>query len=296
MQRETGISLENQARKAIKPSFFDFLSSGNKDEESARLFKEAGSKYVTEKKFPDAMRCFNESNMIYKTMKTERSTVLENLRMMIEYGKEVLKRDELIALYKEIGQYYSKEGGISNISKYNKQNLEISSIYEKDDDYENALKILNDCVADPYTEDNVSEAKVRLLLKLEQYEEVSNTYKKMAEKQLEKKFGNIIARKNILMSVISGLVASINFGKEQYEYLDRLDKENSFERSTEGRFIISLLESLDSMNVENFEIACGSYDRIVKLTVDQVSILIKVKQYLTGKETIEKEFKEPNFN
>lgn len=66
---DTGKSLEAKDRKrASKSKFFDMFSSGDKQDECAKLLKQASGKYITEKDNVSAIRCLKDCNRVYEEM------------------------------------------------------------------------------------------------------------------------------------------------------------------------------------------------------------------------------------
>lgn len=188
-----------------------------------------------------------------------------------------MDRDELIATYLKIADHYSLK---SDMSRYNLQYIEIAKLHEQDEEYIEALKILNKCIEEKTNYDKVLEKRSTIQMKLEKFADASKTFESMAERQLKKTLGAFSARKHICMSILCALVFDVVLAKNKFDHFTNTD--HTFESSKEGTLVSQVLEAIYKNDVDGFEYACADFDRIVNLTPEQVLLLTKTKHSLTG--------------
>lgn len=298
----SGKSLEEQAKKKSKVSFFSklFLSDFVNDdiEQSAILYKSAGKQYVIEKNYKCAIKCFEESHNIYNSL-NKKSDSIESLKMIVDNCSELLDTEEQIFYRQKIADLYISNDSNYAMSNRNKQLMEISHMLELEDRFDESLEYLNKCTNSGYEIIKLSEKKADLCLKLNKFKEASIEYKKICDNQI-KNHGVTYARKYIMMSIICATVVSPEYGKEINDFycFNKLDNKRDYLISNEGRFTSEIIESTLTFNKEQFEIACGNYERVVKFNAVQLDLLWMIKDKITGDIQIgnnDTEIEEPDF-
>lgn len=271
--------LEEQAKlKYNKKNLFAFLGApDDSKEEAALLFKQAASKYFTEKSYDNAIRCIKQSLDIYLELKNYSVDVKSNMKLLLQYSlcSENCGSDTLINLRKNLADIYSING---DLVEYNDQYIEISKILEKDGKLDEALKQLLNCAVDKMY-GKVLERKGELLIKLCKYEDAAKVFQTAGEKYIEKSTltGPIYARSLFFASVLNAMATkNIVFLNNQLRDISNFDP--SFQNCIEGKNVGLIVKSLNDGNVEEFENACKSYESYKKLTPQQVDLLIIAKE------------------
>lgn len=283
---ESGKAIEKKARDRLnKTSIFDMFSMEQKRDECVTLLKQAGNRYLTEKNPTDGIRCLKDCNEIYREIKGEEHLICENLRLMVQHGKDVCSLEEIMSFYVAIADYHGLKG---DLSRYNAQYLEMAKIYEDANQLDLALSALTKCVDDKYP-DKVLEKKADILLKLKKYADASNIFQQVAENQLAKPLGSFSARKQFCMAMLCVLaLGDLVLAERSLNSINNADY--AFASTKEGILVTDILKALNDNNQENFEYACADYDKIIKLTPTQVDLLMDAKSMLTGKEGVDEDY------
>lgn len=292
-----GKSLEDEAKKKLnQKGFFGLFLEDDRMEKSAKLYKEAANKYIVEKKLKDAIRCLNERYQLCKSL-NDHINLLDCLNIVVNSCCGALTTDEVIKYRQMIADAYLTSTYTSALTNRNKQLMEIAYLFEINGQSEKALESLNNCSEDKYESIKLSEKKISLCIKLKRYDDAFTEYKKLTDTQL-KNYGMIFAKKNVMMTVICATVISLEKGKEMNNYycFNVLDSKRSYMNSLEGIFTSNLVDAVECFDNEKFEIACGSYDRIIKFDAVQTSLLFLIKDRISGNDTSnEEKDDEPDF-
>ncbi len=282
----SGKTLENQASLLLnKRSLIDwFINQDDLKEDAALLYKQAASKYFTEKDINNAMRCLKKSTQIYSGIKTCSVNVKENIKLLIQYNKSVDNCDSnvLIKLYKELADIYSVSGDMMN---YNEQHIEIAKILEKDNKCEEGLEQLSHCVDDKMYE-KVLEKKADLLLKIKKYNEALKIFQAAGEKHIEKSktVGSIYARPLFFMSMLCAMATkNLALINDHFNILTNID--HVFQNSNEGKRIEEFVKALNDCNIDDFTNACKSYESCKKFTPQQIEMLLLARELIDGVNT-----------
>lgn len=246
------------------------------------LYKLAGKKYINEKNYVSAIRCYNKCYDIYKT-NNKVHDMIEMIKTIIDNCMDDFSTDEKIAYRKKIIELYSLSDRQSSISNKNKQLFEIISLLESEYRYAEALTYANLFDNNTYEKMKNYEKKKDLYIRLEQYENATKEYIKMAECQI-KNHGYSFAVRNIMMAIICSTIVSTSYGKElndKYSY-DELDMKKDYLCSSEGTFTSQIIEAVENYDQNKFETACANYERMIKLNALQVKLLLIIKQRITG--------------
>lgn len=281
----TGKSLEQKARNLQnKTSIFDlFGAKQERMEESAVMFKQAATKYFTEKEFENAIRCLKDSIKIYNKINSSVYNLEENTKLLITFYKATdnCDQNELIKFHKNLADIYSMSGKMID---FNDQCMEISKIFENDGKFELALKELEYCV-DCKCYEKVLEKKADILLKLNKYGDASVVFKECGKKYITKSniTGTIFARPMFFMSMLC-IMATKNIENSNKHLDNIICIDNTFANSVEGKCILNMIKALNCGNVNDFEQSCALYELTKRLTDQQVDLLILAKEMLIGKQ------------
>ena len=80
---ESGNVLEKKARDRLNnTTFYDWFDVESKKDECVTLLKKASNKYISEKKYEEAIKCMNDCNKIYTTMSGMEYNASENLKLI----------------------------------------------------------------------------------------------------------------------------------------------------------------------------------------------------------------------
>ena len=284
---DPGHILEKKANNKLTiASRFGFLmnvfSPEPKDQECAELFKQAGSKYITEKDYVSAIRCLKQSNELYSQSTDNGYLMCSVIKLIIQYGKDVCTTDEIVGYYVQLGEYYTTE---SNMSYYNEQYVNIAKIYEDLNDYDTALTMLNKCV-DHKHGGKIIENKGHLLIKLEKYKEASDAFLELIEKMHAAGKMLYLLGDHIFMFMLCFLASDDIVGaKMGLEFVSRFD--STFDKSTRGILIENIINALENNNTDEFESSCAQFDCMIKLKPNQVTLLTQVKSTIIGNSTDE---------
>jgi alpha-soluble NSF attachment protein len=104
-------------------------------------------------------------------------------------------------------------------------------------------------------------------------------YDELGRNSLESNLLKFHAKGYFLQAILCQLANNDAVGAEQslrtYEGVDY-----SFAESREGKFAMTLVETVNGMDVEAFSTACFEFDRISKLDPWKTSMLVKVKRHM----------------
>lgn len=280
-----GKKLENSAIDKLNSSrglFSSFFSSSTADE-SAQLFHEAGNSYILEKKFHDAIRCYMRAYVEYDKLKTHDHYAMKNLALAVKHGKQTgeFESEKLIEYMTIIAQNSGRNGKMKD---HNDQYLEISSIYETNNNIKMALSVLDQCVnLDNLWFDEVIKRKSELLIKQTKYVEAGNNYENLTDiiTNREKKITSYVSsRQYSLLSILCFLASNdIVSARNMYDKVINLD--DMFDTSYEGNLANGVLHAIENQNISDFELACDNYNRVLKLKPLHVTLLTVAKKYIS---------------
>jgi tetratricopeptide (TPR) repeat protein len=284
----SGKKLEDQANEKNKGSLKKFLFGlieGYNDfnEELASLFNKAGNAYILEKKISDAIRCYMTAYETYnKTNKYNSYYSIMNLKLAINYARQINEYSEqkIISLLTIVAQHYGNDG---KMKEHNDQYVEISKIHENNNVLQNAYKVLDMCVdVDNVSFDEIYKRKAEILIKMNKLTEASEICENIVTKIInrdKKILSCATARKYELLAILSALatndIVSTNNKINKFIKLD-----DTFQNSYEGTLVISLVDAFENNNILDFNTACSTYDKIMKLKSIHMSLLETIKQYV----------------
>jgi tetratricopeptide (TPR) repeat protein len=261
--------------------FFSKLFSSSPDE-SAELFSKAGNSYAMEKKFSDATRCFMNSYDEYTKIGGHEYYAIKNLQSAIKYSKQTkdFSSQKIIELLKIVAKSLGRDG---KLKEHNDKYMEISYLYEENNDLEMAIGILNECVdTNNLTFDEIVKRQAELLTKQTKYIEASETYENLVKSIIarDKKISSYASsRQYELMSILCALASddSVN-ANNKYTKFSELDE--MFTTSYEGNLANGLINAFEEQNLENINIACDEYNRVMKFKPINPDILSAIKKHV----------------
>ena len=277
MNNDPQIIEENAISLLNKKNIFDyfFINNSNK-EDAAEKYKIAANLYKIQDKYEDSVRCYKKIIEIYEILGEKTNEILVQLAVCYEKLED---NYSLVEIYIKLSNYYFL---ISNISRFNEFNLEISKIYEKTHQYEECIKYINLCIQDERTYLQVLEKKSYILIQLKSYKEAFEINKSIIEIRLKKNSFYTLLHKYIFKGLLC-ILASGDFVMLEIEFNNFKNIHYQFEDSIEGTFIKNITDSINNLDSDNFEVFCIDFDKIHKLSPEEVALLLEIKNHITCK-------------
>jgi tetratricopeptide (TPR) repeat protein len=207
---------------------------------------------------------------------------IKNLQSAIKYSKQTkdFSSQKIIELLKIVAKSLGRDG---KLKEHNDKYMEISYLYEENNDLEMAIGILNECVdTNNLTFDEIVKRQAELLTKQTKYIEASETYENLVKSIIarDKKISSYASsRQYELMSILCALASddSVN-ANNKYTKFSELDE--MFTTSYEGNLANGLINAFEEQNLENINIACDEYNRVMKFKPINPDILSAIKKHV----------------
>lgn len=270
-----------------------------KDKKFAYKLTDLGKICLKYKMYEKAIACFEESNAIYYNLDVSddeinliNSLKLDNLKSIIVASKEINDYDsnKIIDTYNELSIIHSS-GDNRDGTKYNECLTAISEIYQKNNNFNDALKILDKCDIESYTYKRILQKQAELLIRLEKYEDASQMYIKCITIHINNDTSNIpLECKELALMAVLCVIATKDLTKinDCYGIIEEKlinEFKNSFTTSSENKFIVSLIESIETNNMEMYKSACDKRNNSFPLTQIQEKLLNIGKELFTANNT-----------
>lgn len=218
--------------------------------------------------FNNASKTFNNAGTCYK--KSNPADAVHAYRQAVSLYTDNARILQAAKLMKEIGSLYEDE----EIDEEEKSHIVLAI-----EAYEQASELFG--MEDSKSSTTQCLGKIAELcsgaLDPPDFRRAAKIYDDLGRRCLSSNLLKFNAKGHFLQAVMCHLASGDDVGAEQacakYESLDY-----TFADSREGKFAQSLTEAVKGFDAEELGTACFEYDRILKLTPWQTSILVKVKR------------------
>lgn len=272
-------------KKSSKGIFSSFFNPPSFDEEIADLFNKAGNSYIVEKQIEDAVRCYMLAYEEYDKLKNHDYYSMKNLMLAITNAKEtnIFSCEKLIELLTIVAKNNGKNG---KLKEHNEKYLEISEIYEQNNNIQQAIDVLDNCIyINSIYYDDILKKKAELMIKQFKYIDAGNVYEKIVENIIarDKKSSYYSSRQYATLSVLCALASNdlvcANNRCTKYKNYDEM-----FDVDHDGKLACSVLISIENQNIRDFENSCDNYNRVLKLKSSYITLLTVAKKYIDQQE------------
>jgi hypothetical protein len=280
----SGKEFEKSANDKISAStnFFMRMFQTYNTDEGAELFNKAGNSYVTENNLHDAVRCYIRAHEEYSKSDHCGHYAIKNLSLAVKYAQEIneFKSCDIIEKIKIIAKIQGQNG---NLKEMNDRYVEISKIYENENDLENAISILNKCtILNKLWDDDIEKRRAELLIKQNKIIEAGNIYEKLAYKILKREPALYIyetIKKCMVLSILCSFAVN-DLVSANEKYVKTCEVIATFEISYEGKFIKNIYDSIDTQDINKFEFSCIEREKMLKMDNVFVNLLTLAKKYI----------------
>lgn len=262
-----------KAEKKLK-SWAIFSSKESNIEEAAELFAKSANYFKISKDWVKAADAFKRAANL-KTFDT-----INYLLNAASCFKHIRNLNETFECYKQAHNEALNLGKYKDAAKYLK---EIAELYENDGDILKAINFYTQAI-ELYESEH--ENNYFCLLKIAHYMSTKEINKyneaiKIFEKLVDTSINNNLQKFKINEYLLKACLCSLTLGdligtKHNLELY--YDRNASFETSPEGIFIQSIINCIDSYDIENFTNIIINYDQIYPLDKWKTEILLVIKE------------------
>ncbi|KAJ7561076.1 hypothetical protein O6H91_03G012800 [Diphasiastrum complanatum] len=278
-----GNELERKAEKKIK----GWGIFGNKYDDAAELFEQAGNNYKLAKAWDKAAGVYiklADCHLKLESKHEAASAYVDAAKCYMKTNpqKAVQTLNLATTMFMEIGR-------LSMAAKHFK---DIGEIYEKEDDLEHAIEFY-DKAADLYQGEEVTSTGNQCKLKvaqfaaqLEQYSKAIEIYEAVARQSVDNNLLKYSVKGYLLNAglchICGGDIVAIHNAIEKYQELDP-----TFSNTRECKFVADLAEAIDEEDVAKFTDVVKDFDNMTRLDAWKTTLLLRAKNMLKAKEVEE---------
>ncbi|KAK0408831.1 hypothetical protein QR680_004187 [Steinernema hermaphroditum] len=277
-----------EAEKKSKGStgFFSFLS-GNRTDEAADLFVQAGNLFKICKLWQDAGNSFERSALLHAKMGDSKHDVASNYAEAANCYRKVDPQKAVTCLQKTC-DIYTDMGRFSMAAR---NHVTIAELYESEQpDMEKCMEHYQKA-ADYYKGEESKSSATKCLVKvaqyaaqLEQFRNAIKVFEEVACWEADHSTLKFAAKNHFFQALLCHLCLDLldtTHALKRYEEISP-----SFADSREYKLVKKIIESVEEEDTDAFTEAVQNYDRISRLDEWHTNILVKVKRSIDAEEDL----------
>lgn len=287
-QRIKAETFLSEAEKTLAKKTWFASSTEQKLEESAELYDKAGNAYKVGGFFAEAGRAYEKSAMIYKD---KLKNIGEACKSLTNAGTCYCKvsPSEAIPVYRSAITMLCDSSRLTQAAKMAKQ---VGELLEKDssdpenitlaiESYEQAAELFDMEGAKSQASQCMSNIAELSSAALEPPDLIraAQIYEDIGKSCLDSNLLKYNAKGYFVQAVLCHLANGDSVASSQ-AYQRYINLDYTLADSREGKFVCSLVQSMEDTDTEGFATACFEYDRISKLDSWKTSMLVKAKRHI----------------
>lgn len=267
-------------------TWYKFIDKNQYNEEAIELFQKAKNIYMINKNYNKVFECYE---WIIKCSLETKDNLFDDInRVYEEYATILLQKEynitRALELYNLAINGYTYGGKINNIISIKEK---LAEYYKKQLEYKEAIKLYLDIkeliIDQKYKYDKVTKELYELYIMTNDYE---NAYT-VANEMLIKCNDNNLTKYNLNNYMFDATMCYIIIDKEtaHNKFDTYCESYPSFINSKQYRLLLTILEAINSNDIELFENSVRNYDSISTLSNIHIKLLSNIKQKIGDNDT-----------
>jgi alpha-soluble NSF attachment protein len=262
--------------EAIKNRWIPF-SGKSKYREAAQHYENASNLFRIGKDYTSAGKALLLSAEMYNKCNAQRQTMEAYIKAANIFRKE--NPDDAIMCLQTVINFYTETGKFSMAARHQ---LEIAKILENSSELQKAIDAY-ETAAEYYEGDNNSRDAAQCLLKvayfsaeLEKYDRATEIFEQIGKIYVNNSLMKFSTRYLFLKGCLCYLANNDLIGAQRA--LDRyIEIDPTFLTQRECKFLRSLINSIEELNMDNFSVLCADHDSVTPFDSWTTTILLRVK-------------------